>query len=257
MPRDIVQTVAVAIASPGTKLGVPSFGILKALGLLPGPNLAAFVTVKTTAEEYCEFFWAHAKSKTLTYKDMTFTLDATRSEFCDEEKTKIYKNTKNPKELCVVIDNASMAKMGAVMGSDAFVKAGEKLWTMGPDAVTIRTAAPASETPDLLCFLTVKTTPEEYMDFFWSHAKSKTLTYKDETFTLDMSRSEFCDEKKTKIYQNVKNPNELCITISAAKMDKMGAVMGSDAFVKAGEKLWTIDKDAVQFLSLPPPPPAP
>ena len=67
-------------------------------------NLAACVTVKTTPEEYCDFFWSHGANKELTYKGETFTLDASRSEFCDEDKTKIYQNTKDKMDLLVTVD---------------------------------------------------------------------------------------------------------------------------------------------------------
>ena len=97
-------------------------------------NLIAFVKVKegVTVEEYASFFWSHADSKSLSFKEKKFELSATRSEFCDESKTVLYSNLKNPKELVIAIYGCNMEVMGSVMGSEPFVEAGSIMWDMDP-----------------------------------------------------------------------------------------------------------------------------
>lgn len=81
---------------------------------------------------YYDLFWTHGNSKTIEVRGKTFTLPAPRSDFVDEARTTIYKNTKNEKELFINCYSVDMKTMGEMMGGTEFQEMGAMMWDMDP-----------------------------------------------------------------------------------------------------------------------------
>ena len=115
----------------------------------------------------------------------------------------------------------------------------------------------SSEKPDLCMFATVTQARRQalYFGVFWQHAKSKTITYQGKSYSVGVTRAEFCDESKTKTYQNTKNPNEICVCLYGCDMAKMGSAMAGGEFSELVASMLDFNPaTGMKFLTSPPPP---
>jgi hypothetical protein len=132
--------------------------------------------------------------------------------------------------LCIiVIENADFEKIGAVMGGPVFQEVGALVWEMDPATdMKFTQDKPPGPIADMAAVLTAKDgcTPQKYYDCFWAHGDEKELTVKENIFEMDATRREMCDESKSRIWQSLKNPQELMISCYGCDMAKIGALMG-------------------------------
>lgn len=180
----------------------------------------------------------------------------TRSEFCDESKTRVFSNVKAEKELILCCSAVDMAVMGAMMGGPAFIEMGKGLWDMDPaTGLKIRAAAPPGAKADVIAFLTLKdgVTVADYEAVFGQHADSKTVAYKGKSYEVPATRRAFCAEERTRIYVDTKEDSDLAVCLYDVDVALMGEVMGAAGFVAIGSLMW--DLTAVEFMVPPPPPP--
>ena len=182
--------------------------------------------------------------------------------FCYDFKSKVYWDSKQPGHIALTCDGGDLSKMGCVWG-EVHNACGGVEWLMPKDGVRMRTVepagTPAGQAPapgtkaDVIVFVKINesTTPEEYETLFWSHAKEKKVTGKGQTVELAMSRSEFCDEAKTRLLFNIKEPKQAMILIYDADLAKTGSVLGSEAFQSIGKAMWEMKPSDVQYMSSP------
>jgi len=223
----------------------------------PTSDMIMFATVKPGKSPYEYFFvyWQHATSKSIGYNGKVYEVPVARVNFLDESATKVFQDTKNPMDLAVSLDKISMAQMGPLFAATEFNDLVNELIAFDPSKdMKLKVASPSGEKPDLCMFATIKpgVEPDDYFGVFWQHATSKSITYKGKSFKVDVTRAEFCDESKTKMYQNTKNPKEILCCLFGCDMAKMGAAMaGGDFSELVGSMLDFNPATGMQFLASP------
>lgn len=196
----------------------------------------------------------------------TYSLPGTRGESCDEAKTGVYYDVDDKNKIAISIFSMDMAKFGPVMGSPDFVKMSEDNFKnkTGPDPPFIMADMPPPGGPPPpagtkidMFFSYVCEDPEKWLKGFKAHGTSKTG---DGMWTAEAkyTRSEFCDESKTRIFKSASDPKRMAGIIFGVDPIKMGEFMGDESFKEIGEVLkFDMSTAVMKVLSPAPPPPAP
>ena len=163
-----------------------------------------------------------------------------RNAFCDETKTKLFRDVEDESGLAIFLADVDMGGLGAFMGGETYQKyvadadnekvdpeAGNVLAPAGPDAPPVA---------DMFAILAVKDFDVWYAGFK-EHSTSKTGTW---GFEVPITRSEFCDDAKTRVFRSVKDPNCVAIDMKQVDMSKLGPVLGDPDFNKITEVLGEI-----------------
>ena len=169
-----------------------------------------------------------------------------RSHFVDESKTKVFRNIDDPREVCIFLDGVDAGKMGSFMGSEAFMtynndhgfefkkEEGAFLLPAGPDAPAVCNMFAVVESEDG-CI-------DKWIAGFKAHATSKTGTW---GFEVPMTREEFCDDTKTKIFKSVSDPNVIAIDLHSVEQEKIAKCLMDPSF---GQLLTAIsEKDKAMY----------
>jgi len=206
---------------------------------------------KVSWAEWQAAFWAHADSANHeAFKG--FHLPYTRGEVCDESKTEVYKvpDTNETLICCAGLNE----KFGPMMGSTAFAGFGEYFGMDAGKPMGLTAVEPGKPpaTDSVIGFAEIKEV-DLWMKYFKEHATSKTVG----GVEVPATRSEMCDESKTRVYVNDKNPNKVAIACYGMT-EKFGEVMASEGFKIINEKVGLVSLTLFSTAPLPPPPaPAP
>ena len=104
----------------------------------------------------------------------------------------------------------------------------------------------------MFTFMEVEDT-DKWIEGFKAHADSKTGTW---GYEVPITRGEFCDDSKTRIFKSVSNEKRVAVYIEAIDMTVLGPMLGDENFQKLttdlGEKAET---KQMKILTAPPPPP--
>ncbi|XRB12885.1 hypothetical protein RI054_05g27210 [Pseudoscourfieldia marina] len=214
-----------------------------------GPQLAIQIKYDIDQAEWQAMFDAHA-TNTEHPSFQGFKLPASRGQFVDESKTMVYHEVGAMKSSLIDCSGVDLMKMGALMGGPSFAALNHACGAeVSPPTmlVDMPTDGPPPS-PDVIVFLEVK-------DFgvwhagFTEHGTNKSIG----GMEVPYSRSEVCDESRTKIYRN---GNKLAVCVFDTN-PTMGLLMADPAFQASIEKLGVISQTAKPRVALPPPPTGP
>lgn len=200
--------------------------------------------------EWQKAFWAHGETASHeAFKG--FELPMPRGEVCDESLTEVYKSPDTNETLirCGGVNE----KLGAMMGSTVFAGFSEYFGIEnagGPMALSAMEPGQPPATDSAIVFGEVKNV-DLWLKLFKEHATSKTL----EGVELPATRAEMCDDSKTRVYINDKNPNKIAVACYGMT-PQFGEVMGSEAFKTINEKVGLVSMTPFTSAALPPPPAA-
>lgn len=201
--------------------------------------------------EWESIFEQHAKSSKFSNKYGSYEAPISRMECCDESKTKYFVNAANGQEYGITLSSVDMEKMGAMMGSPAFKSLTEDMKMVSGPLSFVKPMPPSEPVATLLATMTVKDWDKWYAGFK-EHSTSKNVA----GLNLPVTRSEFCDDSKTKVFHK---GNDVCMVLGDVKMDVMGSIMGDPEFQKLTDALGEIaETKSISVLeAAPAPAPAP
>lgn len=72
---------------------------------------------------------------------------------------------------------------------------------------------------------------------------------------MPITRGEFCDESKTRVFTCATNPKLVGAYMEAVRMDKLGPLLGDEAMLKLTKDLGEVEGSKVMKVVAPMPPP--
>jgi hypothetical protein len=216
------------------------------------------VVISNDPKGFEKIFHDHATSTEIVYDKVTYSLPATRAAFCDESKTLLYVDSKDPNCLLVYLQDVDLPKMGEVMGSEGFQTLGTEKGLFKLESLKVMTPMPPpAQTPtyavDMFAAVTTSD-PAAYSKLFWEHAESTTIHWGRKPYEVPACRKDVCDESKTKLFHLVKDKKTIAIMIGSVDAPKLGAIMTSPGFEELGGAKGLFKVESMALLSDPPSP---
>jgi len=222
------------------------------------PDVAMQMRLKNFDEWY-KGFQEHATSKSISMEGVKYDFPLTRGEICDEAHTEVFQNVDDPNHIVCCMKSVDMEKMGALMGSENFVKMSAEAIVQDPTPMLMVDPPPPgtppppgpAEPPTMLFWGEVADT-DKWVKGFKAHGSSKTGTW---GYEVPITRGEFCDEAKTVTFKSKKRANWCGGIMFNVMMEKLGPVLGDPAMQKVQGDLGEIPDTKVMKVLLPMPAP--
>lgn len=246
----------------GAPAGPPGF-YTEIGGVIPKPNpdMAMMCELKDFANWF-EGFKEHATKTTFTVGGKTFeNAPITRSDAMDEARTEVWVDVDNGNKAMVTFFDVSMEKFGAFMAWDKFKEMSEiAIVSQDPPMIQMDPPAPGAPPPPasagkptMFVSLEVKDA-DKWIAGFKAHATDKKGTWG--TVESKYSRSELCDETKTRVFKSKMNPNRVGAFICDIDVAKMGEMMSDPNWATISEFMGEVPaKTTIKVLAPAPPPP--
>lgn len=217
----------------------------------PLPDCLMMAEVKDF-DDWHAGFQAHAEAKTFPMNGTTYTVPLARCEACDEAKTLAFRDTADPNSVAMTLYSMDMAKFGPCMADQQFVAMSEAaIVSQAPPLVMTDPGPTASEAPSMF-FCVEVADAEAWVAGFRAHGASKTGTW---GYEVPITRGEFCDESKTRVFTCATNPKFVGAYMEAVRMDKLGPLLGDEAMLKLTKDLGEVEGSKVMKVVAPMPPP--
>ena len=176
-------------------------------------------------------FKAHATSKTFAMNGEEYTVSMTRGEALDESKTEVFCEFGAKNKFAATFAAMDMAKFGPVMQEEAFVKMSEKA-IKSQDPPLVLGPMPSDPAAKVNLWATYEVADaDEWAAGFKAHAYSHTGNGL-WTTPSKYTRSDMCDESKTRIFRSAYNPKRVAILAYEMDLAKMGEFMADAAFAE-------------------------
>lgn len=149
----------------------------------------------------------------------------------DESKTKVFRGVDDPLEVCIFLDGIDAEKMFTIMGSEAFKTYNEDNGFIFPKEGGAFLLPAGPDAPKVCDMFAIQKTEDSgrWIEGFKAHASSKTGTW---GFEVSMTREEFCDESKTKLFKSVSDPNTIAIVLGGVQQESIAKFMMDESVEK-------------------------
>lgn len=178
-------------------------------GFQPKPDVLAVNFGTGGFDDWYGVFKSHADSNVVEYKGKKFNPKKARGEFCDEAATRVFRDIDDPDNVSIFLHQCDVPALGAFMQTDPAFAEMTKVGNWKPSVPRLATQMnppTLGEKEDL--FFTIEVSdPKKWIKSFKQFGTSTKID--GWNGTMPAKRSELCDESKTKIFQDVKNPNAI------------------------------------------------
>ena len=219
--------------------------------------------VKNFGDWYSGFL-QHGSNTTIQMGGDTYEMPLARGEACDETKTEVFQNVDDPNNVKISIVGMDMAKMGPMLQSEAFKAMGEKallsqdppsvLMDMPPPGAPPPSTPPTPPPPPDMWVVVEVADADKWIAGYKAHATSTTGTW---GYDVGMTRSEVCDESRSKVYKSAKRPNVVAAMMCGVKVEKLGPMTTNPNWARMSVDLGEGQKEGQKAIKLMVPPPAP
>ena len=224
-------------------------------GVLPGPPPPADALMMCDVKDFADWhtgFKAHATKKTFPMNGKTYTVPMSRGEACDEAKTLVFTDVEDTNKIAIAMYSLDFAKFGPVMADPQFVEMSEKaIVSQAPPLLMADPGPEAGEAPSMFFYVEVADV-DKWIEGFKAHADSKTGTW---GFEAPITRGEFVDESKTRVFKCATNPKLVAGYMEGVKMAKLGPLLGDEKFMQVAKDLG--EKSETKVMKVVTPMPAP
>lgn len=226
--------------------GPPGFyvtigGKLPAPGAAP-PASAPHIMVLLNLKEFApwwEAFSAHKDGTTFKIGEKEYSAPLSRKDFADTENEEVFVDVDNGNNVLVSLPGAKPDKMAEFFSTEGFKALSEAtIESQEPPNVMIDMppGPPPADAPKPDVFVSFEVGDvEKWIAGFKAHGNSK--THESWEGEAVMTRSEICDEAKTRVFKSQTNPKRVAALIYSVDGAKMGEFMSSEHFQKMAQDL--------------------
>ena len=183
-------------------------------------------------DDWYEVFSQHATKTSLSLNERVYNPKQARNEFMDESRTEVWRDVENPNLVLISCYEVEVPKMVYFCKEDPEMirMTSDFGWEMDKPT-EMRNMDPRSidVQEDMLCCLEVENS-EKWIQGFKEHGTSKKISGFSED--LLMSRSELCDESRTRIFKHAWKPNWVAVLMYDIDTDKLGQLMEDEKMLK-------------------------
>lgn len=221
------------------------------VGPPPLPDALMVAEVKDF-DDWHAGFKAHADKTTFSMGGKEYTVPLARNAACDEAKTLVFTEAKAPNKVAITLFALDFAKFGPVMADPQFVEMSEQaIVSQDPPLIMTNPGPGAGDAPSMFFYVEVADA-EKWIAGFEAHGSSKTGTW---GYEVPISRGEFCDESKTRVYKCASNPNIVGAYMEKVNMGKLGPLLGDEKMAQLTSDLG--EKEGTKMMKVVTPMPAP
>lgn len=223
--------------------GPPGFyleigGSLAALSPPPPADCCMMAEVKDF-EDWHAGFKAHATETTFKIGGKEYTVPMARGEACDEAKTLVFCDESNANKVAIAMYALDFAKFGPVMASESFQEMSkEAIVSQDPPLLMTPPGPDAGPKPNMFFWVEVKDV-DKWIAGFKAHGVGKTSELWEGE--VPISRGEFVDEAKTRVFKCVTNPNIVGAYMEGVQMDKLGPLLNDPKMAELTTTLGEVD----------------
>lgn len=202
----------------------------------PKPDCMMMAEVKDFADWY-PGFKAHSDNKTFTIAGKSFTVDKTRGEACDDAKTLVFNDVDDPNKIAIAMYAMDFAAFGPVMESAPFKEMTElAIVSQAPPLIMTPPGPDSGPAPNMFFWVEVADA-DKWIAGFKAHATESTVA----GVTVPITRGEFVDESKTRIFKCATNPKLVGAYFEGTKMEKLGPLLGDPQMAALTVALGEVD----------------
>lgn len=216
------------------------------------PDVCMTVEVKDF-DDWFQGFKAHATETTFSMAGKSFTVPLSRGEACDEAKTLVFQDESAPNKVAAAMYALDMAKFGPVMASEPFQEM-SKLAIVSQDPPLLMTPPGPDAGPAPSMFFWVEVSDvDKWIAGFKAHGLGRTSELWEGE--VPISRGEFCDEAKTRVFKCATNPKLVGAYMEGVRMDKLGPLLADPKMQELTKVLGEVDGTKVMNVVAPMPAP--
>jgi hypothetical protein len=197
--------------------------VAKQLGAV-NPDLVLTGDIKNFGEWF-NIFSQHSDSKILEINGNKYTPKKSRNEFVDEIRTEVWRDIDHPNHVAVTCFEVDVPALESFMTKDeAMINMTTDFgWEINPP-LELKEMIPelSKDEEDIFCFMNVEDS-DKWISGFREHSTSKVISGFEAE--LSVTRSEFCDEEKTRIFKHAKIPNRVAFLLHKVKTKVLGQFM--------------------------------
>ena len=191
-------------------------------------------------DKWLDIFSQHADSKNLSLDGKIYSPKKARNEFVDESKTEVWRDIEFPNLVAITCFDVDASALGSFMTEDIAMKnmTSDFGWEVNPP-YEMKEMIPelSSKKENMFCYMDVEDS-DRWIKGFKEHGISKTISGFDGE--MPVTRSDFCDESKTRIFRHASVKNRIAVLLYDIETETLGKFMADENMQKVtkflGEK---------------------